>query len=142
MYSDATSCIFCVVGELPIMTIGPALEGASSCTFQLLAGCGASRYDEARGVTTKMPTHTGILDTPLYPASNCFVRDCSKPRFMGYYVCAEHFVFYASARYTESDVEPIGIWCVYPEANRSNSSPLEHTEPKPVECENTKAKKA
>jgi hypothetical protein len=51
-------------------------------------------------------------------SSDCFVRDCSKSRFMGYYVCAEHFVFYASARYTESmimKVEPIGFWRVYPE---------------------------
>jgi hypothetical protein len=91
-------------------------------------------------VTTKMPTHTGILDTPLHPASNCFVRDCSKPRFMGYYVCAEHFVFYASARYTESMVikaEPIGVWCSYPEATSSSSRQREHTEPKPAEYENT-----
>ena len=58
---------------------------------------------------------------------------------MGYYVCAEHFVFYAAPRYTESIVikaEPIGFWCIYPEANHSNSDQLEHTEPEPVECEN------
>jgi hypothetical protein len=53
---------------------------------------------------TKMLTHTGVLDSPLTLVSNCFVRDCSKPSFMGYYVCAEHFVFYAAARYTESMV--------------------------------------
>ncbi len=55
-------------------------------------------------------------------------------------MCAEHFVFYASASYTESmiiKVEPIGFWRVYPEANCSNSSQLEHTEPEPVESENT-----
>jgi hypothetical protein len=122
--ANATSCIFSIVGELPIMTIGPSKEFRHGGTFQLLAGCGASRYSEARGVTTKMPTHTEILDTPLPLASNCFVRDCSKLRFMGYYVCAEYFVFYASARYTESlviKVEPIGFWCVYPEANCSLS---------------------
>ena len=64
--------------------------------------------------------------------SNCIVRDCGKSRFMGYYVCAEHFVVYASARYSESmiiKVEPIGFWRVYPEANCSDSSQLEHTEP-------------
>ena len=87
-----------------------------------------------------MPTHAEILDIPLPLASNCFVRDCSKPTFMGYYVCAEHFVFYASARYTESmiiKVEPIEFWRVCPELNCSNSSQLEHTEPEPVESENT-----
>lgn len=70
---------------------------------------------------------------------NCFVRDCSKPRFMGYYVCTEHFVFYAAPRYTESIVikaESIGFWCIYPEANYSNAGQLGHTEPEPVECEN------
>ncbi len=65
---------------------------------------------------------------------------------MGYYICAEHFAFYASARYTESmamKVEPIGFGCVCPEANSSNPSHLVRTEPKPIERENTrKAKKA
>jgi hypothetical protein len=43
----------------------------------------------------------------------CFSKDCSKPRFLEYYVCAEHFVYYAAARYTEytepiaAKVEPI-----------------------------------
>ena len=58
---------------------------------------------------------------------------------MGCYVCAEHFVFYASAGYTQSviiKVEQIGFWRVSPEAN-CNSSQLEHTEPEPVESENT-----
>jgi len=85
-------------------------------------------------------THTGVLDSPLTLASDCVVRDCSKPTFMGYYVCAEHFVFYASARYTESIVikaEPIGVCCSYPEATCSSSSQREHTEPEPAERENT-----
>ena len=58
---------------------------------------------------------------------------------MGYYVCTEHFVFYAATRYTESMVikAPIGFWCVYPEANFSSSNQLEHSKPEPVECENT-----
>jgi hypothetical protein len=122
-----------------VTTHPPSKELRHGGTFQLLADCGASRYSEARGVTTKMPTHTAIPDIPLPLASNCFVRDCSKPRFMGYYVCAEHFAFYASAKYTESmviKVEPIGIWCVYPEANCSSASQREHTEPESVECEN------
>src|SRR5215469_6992693 len=86
-----------------------------------------------------MPTHITIRDVPLPLASNCFVRDCSKPRFRGYYVCAEHFAFYAAPQYTESmviKVEPIEYWCLYPQANCSNSSQLEHAEPEP-ECETT-----
>jgi hypothetical protein len=32
----------------------------------------------------------------------CFSKDCGKPRFLDYYVCAEHFVCYAAPRYAES----------------------------------------
>jgi hypothetical protein len=87
-----------------------------------------------------MLTHTGVLDSPLTLASNCFVRDCSKPTFMGYYVCAEHFIVYAAPRYTESMVikaELIGVWCIYTEATSSSASQREHTEPEPAEGENT-----
>ena len=64
--------------------------------------------------------------------SNCIVRGCSKSRFMGYYVCAEHFVFYASARYTESmiiEVEPIGFWRVYPEGIAATPTSLNAPNP-------------
>ena len=73
--------------------------------------------------------------------SNCIVRDCSKSRFMGYYVCAEHFVFYASARYTESMIIKVDNWILAGLSGRnySNSSQLEHTEPEPVESEKGKA---
>ena len=32
----------------------------------------------------------------------CAAKDCGKPRFLDYYVCAEHFAFYAAPQYTES----------------------------------------
>jgi hypothetical protein len=51
---------------------------------------------------------------------------------MGYYVCAEHFVFYASARYTESmimKVEPIGFWRVYPEGIAATPASLNTPNP-------------
>jgi hypothetical protein len=32
----------------------------------------------------------------------CFSKGCRKPRFLEYYVCAEHFVYYAAPRYAES----------------------------------------
>ena len=32
----------------------------------------------------------------------CVEKDCDKPRFLDYYVCAEHFAVYAAPRYTES----------------------------------------
>lgn len=57
---------------------------------------------------------------------------------MGYYVCAEHFAFYAAPQYTESmviKIEPIEFGCLYPQANCS--SQLEHNEPEPAEGENT-----
>jgi hypothetical protein len=56
-----------------------------------------------------------------------------------YYVCAEHFVFYAAPRYTESMVinpEPIAdseFWRIYYE--ESSSSQPEHTAGKSVERE-------
>ena len=54
----------------------------------------------------------------------CVEKDCDKPRFLDYYVCAEHFVVYAAPRYTESmlvkideaDAAPFPYFCLYPEA--------------------------
>ena len=34
--------------------------------------------------------------------NTCAAKDCDKPRFLDYYVCAEHFAFYAAPHYTES----------------------------------------
>ena len=34
--------------------------------------------------------------------NTCAAKDCGKPRFLDYYVCAEHFAFYAAPQYTES----------------------------------------
>jgi hypothetical protein len=34
--------------------------------------------------------------------NTCAAKDCAKPRFLDYYVCAEHFAFYAAPHYTES----------------------------------------
>jgi hypothetical protein len=51
---------------------------------------------------------------------------------MGYYVCAEHFVFYASARYTESMiimVEPIEFWRVHPEGIAATPASLNTPNP-------------
>jgi hypothetical protein len=66
--------------------------------------------------------------------STCFTKDCGKPRFQDYYVCAEHFVVYAVPRYTDSLVinvetaEPAGAvatppcpnFRLYPEAPPHN----------------------
>ena len=32
----------------------------------------------------------------------CVEKDCDTPRFLDYYVCAEHFVVYAAPHYTDS----------------------------------------
>jgi hypothetical protein len=40
----------------------------------------------------------------------CFSKECRKPRFLDFYVCAEHFAYYVAPRYTESmviKVEPL-----------------------------------
>ena len=34
--------------------------------------------------------------------NTCAAKDCGKPRFLDYYVCAEHFAFYAAPQYTDS----------------------------------------
>jgi hypothetical protein len=63
----------------------------------------------------------------------CFAKDCDKSRFREYYVCAEHFVFYAAQRYTESMVTKVKppayfeFWCIYHEATACTSSEPEHT---------------
>ena len=33
--------------------------------------------------------------------NTCAAKDCGKPRFLDYYVCAEHFAFYAAPQYTD-----------------------------------------
>jgi hypothetical protein len=66
--------------------------------------------------------------------STCFTKDCGKPRYLDYYVCAEHFAVYAAPRYTDSlvitveNVEPAGAvatpsypnFRLYPEAPPHN----------------------
>jgi hypothetical protein len=42
-----------------------------------------------------------IMDEVMDGAT-CIAKDCDKPSFLEYYVCAEHFVVYADPRYTES----------------------------------------
>lgn len=41
-------------------------------------------------------------------ALTCFSRSCAKPRFLDYYVCAEHFAFYAASRYGDSMAGEVG----------------------------------
>lgn len=44
----------------------------------------------------------------------CVEKDCEKPRFLDYYVCAEHFAAYAAPRYTESMLVKTGAEPVAP----------------------------
>ena len=56
--------------------------------------------------------------------NTCAAKDCEKPRFLDYYVCAEHFAFYAAPHYTESmlvnldkaEPAPYPDFCLYPES--------------------------
>jgi len=55
--------------------------------------------------------------------NTCAAKDCEKPRFLDYYVCAEHFAFYAAPHYTDSmlvnvdkaEPAPYPDFCLYPE---------------------------
>jgi hypothetical protein len=64
--------------------------------------------------------------SPMDVTPTCFSKSCSKPRFLDYYVCEQHFVLYAAPRYTESMVinpEPIAdseFWRIYLEATSSS----------------------
>ena len=78
----------------------------------------------------------------------CVEKDCDKPRFLEYYVCAEHFVFYAAPRYTESmlvNAEPV-CPATYPSVrlcpeespHNNNGGQQESPPPEPAEREATK----
>ena len=62
----------------------------------------------------------------------CFSKDCGKPTFLEYYVCAEHFAYYVAPRYTESmviKVEPLipsNIRAFTSESTSYNSGQSEH----------------
>jgi hypothetical protein len=84
-------------------------------------------------------------------AATCVTKDCDKPRFREYYVCAEHFVVYAAPRYTESllvkveKVEPADAvdssypdFRLYPEASPCDGGQHESLPPKPAQQETTK----
>jgi hypothetical protein len=74
----------------------------------------------------------------------CFSKSCSKPRFLEYYVCPEHFIFYAAPRYTEPMLAKVKLLacpefrCIYPEATICSSSQPEDTGPNSPEREITK----
>ena len=69
----------------------------------------------------------------------CFSKNCSKPRFLEYYVCVEHFVCYAAPRYAESiafKANPITYFAIpvfTSEATSGSSSQPEHTARKSAE---------
>lgn len=74
----------------------------------------------------------------------CVEKDCDKPRFLDYYVCAEHFVVYAAPRYTESmlvNIEPAAPaacpdFRIYPEEFCTGGWP-EPPPPDPAQSEAT-----
>jgi hypothetical protein len=78
--------------------------------------------------------------------ATCVTKDCDKPRFHEYYVCAEHFVVYAAPRYTESLLvkvepdEPAGAVepPPYPDAPSCDRGYYESPPPDPAQLETTK----
>ncbi len=61
--------------------------------------------------------------TPM-DLGTCAAKDCGKPRFLDYYVCAEHFAFHAAPQYTDSmlvkvdklEPAPFSDFSLHPEA--------------------------
>ena len=78
--------------------------------------------------------------------NTCAAKDCGKPRFLDYYVCAEHFAFYAAPQYTNSllvkvnQVEPAPYpdFRLYPEATPCVATQQESPPPDPTNADATK----
>ena len=78
--------------------------------------------------------------------NTCAAKDCGKPRFLDYYVCAEHFAFYAAPQYTESmlvkvdEVEPAPFpdFSLYPEAAPCVATQPEFPPPDPTQSDAAK----
>ncbi len=79
----------------------------------------------------------------------CAAKDCAKPRFLDYYVCAEHFAFYASPQYTDpmlvkvdnvENVEsaPFPDFSLYPEAVPCVTTQQQSPPPDPIVRDATK----
>jgi len=78
--------------------------------------------------------------------NTCAAKDCDKPRFLDYYVCAEHFAFYAALHYTDSmlvkvanaEPAPYPDFWLYPEATPCVATQQESPPPDPTQSEATK----
>ena len=78
--------------------------------------------------------------------NTCAAKDCGKPRFLDYYVCAEHFAFYAAPQYTDSmlvkvdklETAPFPDFCLYPEAVPCVVTQQQSPPPDPTQPETTK----
>jgi hypothetical protein len=78
--------------------------------------------------------------------NTCAAKDCDKPRFLDYYVCAEHFAFYAAPQYTESmlvnvaeaEPAPYPDFCLYPESISCVATQQESPPPDPTQSDATK----
>ena len=78
--------------------------------------------------------------------NTCAAKDCDKPRFLDYYVCAEHFAFYAAPQYTESmlvnvakaEPAPYPDFCLYPEAASCVAIQRQSPPPDPTQSDATK----
>jgi len=76
----------------------------------------------------------------------CAAKDCGKPRFLDYYVCAGHFAFYAAPQYTDSllvkvdkvEPPPYPDFCLYPEAVPCVAAQQKSPPPDPTQSDATK----
>ena len=72
-----------------------------------------------------MPISMGAKKQVTNVTLTCFSKACGKPRFLDYYVCAEHFLCYAAPRYAESiafKAEPITYSAMAVVASEATSS--------------------
>jgi hypothetical protein len=97
------------------------------------------RRDKRRALTAR------AKETNMMDLGTCSAKDCDKPRFRDYYVCAEHFVFYAAPQYTESMVvkvekvesAPYPDFCLYPETTPGVGTLQESPPPDPSHSDAT-----
>jgi hypothetical protein len=89
---------------------------------------------------------TRAKETTMMDLNTCAAKGCGKPRFLDYYVCAEHFALYAAPQYTDSmlvkvdklDPAPFPDFCLYPEAVPCVAGEQQSPPPDPPQSEATK----
>ena len=110
---------------------------------------GVLSYSNARNLKTNLKGRAitaRAKEITMMDLNTCAAKDCDKPRFLDYYVCAEHFAFYAAPQYTDSmlvkvdklDPAPFPDFCLYPEAAPCVVTQQQSPPPDPTQSDATK----